>query len=75
MGAAEEISRHTLVTRGPAADILFEHFSRLFEGRDDVVVVKDRRREQRRREASPVSRERRGRDRRGHGTPWIVPPD
>ncbi len=40
--------RYTLVVRGPAQDLLYEHFSRLFEGRDGVMVVRDRRRAQRR---------------------------
>ena len=70
-----EHTTYTLVVRGPAQDLLYEHFSRLFDGRDGVVVVKDRRREQRRRDASPVRRERRAFERRGRGKPWVVPPD
>ena len=70
-----EKKTYTLVVRGPAQDLLFEHFSRLFDGRDGVVVVRDRRREQRRRDASPVRRERRAGERRGQTTPWFVPPE
>jgi hypothetical protein len=70
-----EKKTYTLVVRGPAQDLLFEHFSRLFDGRDGVVVVRDRRREQRRRDAWPVHRERRGGDRRGRVKPWVVPPE
>lgn len=66
--------RYTLVVRGPAQDLLYEHFARLFEGRDDVIVVRDRRREQRRRAGSPVARERRGAERR-RSKPWLVPPE
>ena len=74
MTPTEEKS-YTLVVRGPAQDLLFEHFSRLFEGRDGVVVIRDRRREQRRRDARPVGRERRAAERRGRVKPWIVPPE
>jgi len=66
--------QYVLVVRGPAQDLLHEHFSRLFEGREGVVVVKDRRRDQRRRSESPVHRERRSHDRRGAQSPWLVPP-
>jgi len=66
---------YTLVVRGPAQDLLYEHFSRLFDGRDGVLVVKDRRREQRRRREERVSPERRRRDRRGRGPAWLVPPE
>jgi hypothetical protein len=65
---------YTLVVRGPAQDLLFDHFRRLFEGRDGVVVVKDRRRGQRRRADSPVHPERRRCERR-HEPPWLVPPE
>ncbi len=70
-----ENTTYTLVVRGPAQDLLYEHFSRLFDGRDGVVVVRDRRREQRRRDASPVRRERRALERRGRGKSWVIPPE
>lgn len=66
--------QYTLVVRGPAQDLLYEHFSRLFEGRDGVMVVRDRRRAQRRRGGSSVQRDRRRRDRRRED-PWLVPPE
>jgi hypothetical protein len=66
---------YILVVRGPAQDLLYEHFSRLFEGRDGVVVIKDRRREDRRRHPARISAERRRHERRGRGPAWVVPPD
>jgi hypothetical protein len=72
MGPDEE-KRYTLVVRGPAQDLLYEHFSRLFDGREGVVVVRDRRRDQRRRSASGAHPERRSHDRRRE-KPWFVPP-
>ena len=64
-----------LVVTGPARDQLFEHFSRLFYGHDDVVVIKDRRRGERRRVEAPVARERRSGDRRRRPPDWVVPPE
>ena len=64
-----------LVVTGPARDQLFEHFSRLFYGRDDVVVIKDRRRAERRCGEAPVRQERRTSDRRRHPPDWVVPPE
>jgi hypothetical protein len=75
MSLAAETAVHILVVRGPAEDILYNHFTRLFQGRDDVVVVKDRRREQRRSSAAAVPQDRRRGDRRGRVQPWLVPPD
>ena len=65
---------YTLVVRGPAEDLLYEHFSRLFDGHAGVTVVRDRRRAQRRRGATPVRQERRVLERRRE-RPWLVPPD
>jgi hypothetical protein len=67
--------QHTLVVRGPAQDLLFMRFTRLFDGRDDVVVVRDRRRAERRRLAAPVSCDRRRRERRDPARTWVFPPD
>jgi hypothetical protein len=53
---------------------LFEHFSRLFFGRADVVVIKDRRYADRRGTSAPVGRERRAGERRRQTPDWIVPP-
>ena len=63
-----------LVVTGPARDQLFEHFSRLFYGHDDVVVMKDRRHGDRRASRLPVPHERRGGDRRRRPPDWVVPP-
>jgi hypothetical protein len=73
MDESADTRMYTLVVRGPAQDLLYEHFTRLFEGRDGVIVIKDRRHTQRRRALSPVSRDRRRRDRRRE-SPWLVPP-
>jgi len=63
-----------LVVTGPARDELFERFSRLFYGRADVAVVKDRRYSERRAGASSRVWERRESDRRRRVPDWIVPP-
>jgi hypothetical protein len=73
--AVDNKLQHTLVVRGPAEDLLFDHFTRLFDGRDDVLVVKERRRAQRRRAVAPVGIDRRRGDRRGRIQPWLVPPE
>jgi hypothetical protein len=70
-----EKPRYTLVVRGPAQDFLYQHFVRLYDGRDDVVVVRDRRRAERRSAERPVSQDRRQADRRGQVTGWLFPPD
>ena len=74
MGTAENMNRHTLVVRGPQRARLFERFRRLFDGRDDVVVVCDRRLRERRWPGGHVSPERRTHERRRR-TAWVVPPD
>jgi hypothetical protein len=68
-----ETQPRTLIVTGPARDLLYEHFSRLFWGRG-VVVVKDRRQGERRRPSSAGSLERRRADRRRRPPDWIVPP-
>jgi hypothetical protein len=76
MAGTVDIEVRRLVVTGPARDQLFEHFARLFYGRDDVVVVKDRRyRERRTGRRLPVPRERRAADRRRRPPEWVVPPD
>jgi hypothetical protein len=75
MKVSGQTSTYTLVVRGPAEDLLYARFARLFAGREDVLVVRDRRRSERRRVAAPVVHDRRDRDRRGLGRPWLVPPD
>ena len=75
MDRPKDTSDYTLVVRGPAQDLLFEHFSRLFEGREGVVVVKDRRRAERRRASYSTALDRRRRERRGLGPAWFVPPE
>ncbi len=74
VASADTEVRHLVVT-GPARDLLFEHFSRLFYGRADVVVIKDRRHGERRSEQAPVGHERRSGERRRRRPDWIVPPD
>ena len=73
-GTVDTQVRHLVVT-GPARDLLFEHFSRLFYGRADVVVIKDRRSGERRAGQRPVGRERRAGDRRRRSPDWVVPPE
>ena len=75
MSAHADTPEYTLVVRGPAQDLLYGHFARLFEGREGVLVIKDRRRDERRRSAYPVTEERRRRERRGRVSGWLVPPD
>lgn len=70
---ATQTEPRTLVVTGPARELLYEHFSRLFWGRG-VVVVKDRREAERRAERSGVSEERRQADRRRRPADWVVPP-
>jgi hypothetical protein len=71
---ARDSELRTLVVTGPARDLLYEHFSRLYWGRG-VVVVKDRRDDgERRAGRSAVAEERREADRRRRPPDWIVPP-
>jgi hypothetical protein len=64
-----------LVVTGPARERLFEHFRRLYAGRDDVRVLVDRRYAERRAAAERPPVERR-RDERRVSAPWLVfPPD
>lgn len=70
---ATQTEPRTLVVTGPARDLLYEHFSRLFWGRG-VAVVKDRREGERRAARSAVSEERRRADRRRRPPDWVVPP-
>lgn len=74
--AAETTERkHVLYVTGPQRGRLYEHFSRLFQGRDDVEVRIDRRvAERRRREQRPAGGERRMRERRLRPPDWLVPP-
>jgi hypothetical protein len=64
---------HELIVTGPARDRLFEHFTRLYAGRSDVVVIKDRREIDGRRERHTEA-DRRRRERRRRAT-WLFPPD
>jgi hypothetical protein len=74
MDAHADIAAYRLVVTGPGRDRLYEHFCRLFWGRDGVEVVKDRRLSERRRERSQVAAERRSRERRHAAPDWVVPP-
>jgi hypothetical protein len=67
--------RERLVVTGPTRERLYELFRRLFAGRDDVEVIKDRRWGQRRRRAVTPESERRARDRRECSPHTIGPPD
>ena len=68
-------AEHVLYVTGPQRERLYEHFTALFRGRDDVAVMMDRRREERRRTLrAPVDGELRCADRRRHPPDWIVPP-
>ena len=73
--AADPQYKHVLYVTGPQREQLFEHFSALFQGRDDVEVRIDRRvAERRRRPGAPVGCERRVRERRLNPPDWMVPP-
>jgi hypothetical protein len=72
MSAQLDRGVHELVVTGPARDLLFARFARLYLGRSDVKVIKDRRAAERRRAPSSVAGERRrGQRRRGGG--WLFP--
>ena len=62
-----------LVVTGPARDRLYDRFRRLYQGRDDVRVVVDRRGRQRRGSPVRVGIERRRVERRV-SAPWLVFP-
>lgn len=65
---------HELIVTGPARDRLFERFERLYAGRADVVVIKDRRESDRRNRDLESDAERRGRERRRRAA-WLFPPE
>jgi hypothetical protein len=74
-GETRELTRHVLYVTGPLRGRLYQRFSRLFDGRDDVEVRIDRRVAERRRAlGSPRDGERRAGDRRRRRPDWIVPP-
>ncbi len=74
MKTASETGVHRLVVTGPERDRLYEHFVKLFYGREDVLVIRDRRVGDRRAETRPAAAERRRGDRRGDAPDWVVPP-
>ena len=75
MAADPAQHKHVLYVTGPQREQLYEHFSALFHGRDDVEVRMDRRVAERRRSwVAPVDGERRRRERRLHPPEWMVPP-
>jgi hypothetical protein len=65
-----------LVVGGPCADRLFLHFSQLFSGRDDVVVIRERRSGDRRRSTAATTDLERcgGADRRQLPPSWVFAP-
>jgi hypothetical protein len=65
---------HRLVVTGPARDRLYDRFGRLFWGRDDVEVLKDRRVADRRRDRREIVVDRRSVERRRTAPVWLVPP-
>jgi hypothetical protein len=69
------IPRQRLVVTGPQREPLYERFWRLFYGRDDVEVIKDRRQGERRLDAAVAEQDRRTADRRQWSVPRIGPPD
>jgi hypothetical protein len=72
---ATHSAEHVLYVTGPVRERLYEHFSDLFQGRDDVEVRIDRRLAERRRDPrGPQKAERRSGDRRRVRPEWIVPP-
>jgi hypothetical protein len=74
MDGRTDTATYRLVVTGPERDRLYEHFCRLFWGREGVEVVKDRRVSDRRRDRSMVAAERRWRERRRAAPDWLVPP-
>jgi hypothetical protein len=68
-------AEHVLFVTGPQRQRLYDHFSALFSGRDDVEVRIDRRVQERRRTwRAPAAGERRREERRRRPPDWIVPP-
>jgi len=63
-----------LLVSGPSRDRLYELFTRLYAGRHDVRVVKDRRLDERRSRSAERAAERRRADRRRSPPAWVVPP-
>ena len=63
-----------LLVSGPSRDRLYELFTRLYAGRHDVRVVKDRRLDERRSRSADRAAERRRADRRRRSPAWVVPP-
>jgi hypothetical protein len=74
-GSQAEPKVHRLVVTGPERDRLYEHFLRLFYGREDVVVIMDRRVAERRAGQRSAEADRRRSDRRILTPDWTVPPD
>lgn len=74
MTAHVDTAMHQLVVTGPQRDRLYQHFGRLFWGRDGVEVVKDRRVAERRRDRSKTPVERRSHERRRAAPDWAFPP-
>ena len=75
MAANATQAEHVLFVTGPLRERLYDHFSALFDGRDDVEVRIDRRQgERRHRKLGPHGGERRRRERRRQDPDWIVPP-
>ena len=75
MAADPAQHKHVLYVTGPQRGQLYEHFSALFQGRDDVEVRLDRRVAERRRSARrPAVGERRRQERRRQPPDWMVPP-
>lgn len=69
-------AEHVLYVTGPQRERLYDHFTTLFRGHDDVEVRMDRRFGERRRSLRrPVDRERRRGERRRRPPDWIVPPE
>lgn len=62
-----------LIVTGPSRDRLYDLFTRLYAGRYDVRVVRDRRLDERRSRSADRAAERRRADRRRRSPAWIVP--
>ena len=76
MGYEAQPNPHRLIVTGPLRDALYERFARLYNGRVDVEVVKDRRYADRRGTTRAVVRDRRrGSDRRWRTPDWVFPPE
>ena len=73
MGVTQLPGVEELIVTGPSRERLYDLFTRLYAGRYDVRVVKDRRLAERRSRPAGHAAERRRADRRRRSPAWTVP--